>query len=150
MKHSIRLTRSVFTATATILQFWGELSVISSRNAGPYIHGGQRDMTTYFHKYHRVTYDNYHITHKAFLACTIIGSTPSVLGHLLCLSQHHTPFPQDNCIILMGMMTWNTYHFIILASIMRSALIITEPIIFLSAWYCLCNGIPHMQGTGEC
>ena len=56
MKRSIRLTRSVFTATATVLQFWGELSVISSRNAGPYIHGGQRDVTTYFHKYHRVTY----------------------------------------------------------------------------------------------
>ena len=31
---------------------------------------------------------NYHITHKVFLAYTIIGSTPSVLGHLLCLSQH--------------------------------------------------------------
>ena len=30
---------------------------------------------------------NYHITHKAFLACTIIGSTPSVLGRLLCPSQ---------------------------------------------------------------
>ena len=56
MKHSVRLTRIVFTATATVLQFWGELSVISSRNAGPYIHGGQRDVTTYFHKYHRVTY----------------------------------------------------------------------------------------------
>ena len=35
---------------------------------------------------------NYHITHKAFLACTIIGSTPSILGHLLCLSQH-SPLP---------------------------------------------------------
>ena len=56
MKRSVRLTRSVFTATATVLQFWGELSVISSRNAGPYIHGGQRDVTTYSHKYHRVTY----------------------------------------------------------------------------------------------
>ena len=32
---------------------------------------------------------NYHITHKAFLACTIIGSTPSVLGRLLCLSQQN-------------------------------------------------------------
>ena len=30
---------------------------------------------------------NYHIMHKAFLACTIIGSTPSVLGRLLCPSQ---------------------------------------------------------------
>jgi hypothetical protein len=29
----------------------------------------------------------YHIMHKAFLACTIIGSTPSVLGRLLCPSQ---------------------------------------------------------------
>ena len=56
MKHSVRLIRSVFTATATVLQFWGELSVILSRNAGPYIHGGQRDVTTYFHKYYRVTY----------------------------------------------------------------------------------------------
>ena len=55
MKHSIRLTRSVFTATVTVLQFWGELSVILSRNAGPYIYGGQHDMTTYFYKYHRVT-----------------------------------------------------------------------------------------------
>ena len=31
---------------------------------------------------------NYHIMHKAFLACAIIGSTPSVLGRLLCSSQH--------------------------------------------------------------
>ena len=30
---------------------------------------------------------NYHIMHKAFLACTIFGSTPSILGHLLCPSQ---------------------------------------------------------------
>jgi hypothetical protein len=30
---------------------------------------------------------NYHIMHKVFLACTIIGSTPSVLGHLFCPSQ---------------------------------------------------------------
>ena len=30
---------------------------------------------------------NYHIMHKAFLACTIIGSIPSVLGCLLCPSQ---------------------------------------------------------------
>ena len=30
---------------------------------------------------------NYHITHKVFLACTIIGSTPSILGCLLCPSQ---------------------------------------------------------------
>ena len=37
---------------------------------------------------------NYHITHKAFLACTIIGSTPSVLGRLLCPSQQSwTPPP---------------------------------------------------------
>ena len=28
--------------------------------------------------------------HKAFLACTIIGSTPSVLGRLLCPSQYTT------------------------------------------------------------
>ena len=56
MKCSVRLIRSVFTATVTVLQFWGELSVISSRNADPYIYGGQHDMTTYFHKYHRVTY----------------------------------------------------------------------------------------------
>ena len=35
---------------------------------------------------------NHHITHKVFLACTIIGSTPSVLGHLLCPSQH-SPLP---------------------------------------------------------
>ena len=35
---------------------------------------------------------NYHITHKAFLACTIIGSTPSILGRLLCPSQH-SPLP---------------------------------------------------------
>ena len=30
---------------------------------------------------------NYHIMHKVFLACTIIGSIPSVLGRLLCPSQ---------------------------------------------------------------
>ena len=30
---------------------------------------------------------NYHMTHKVFLACTIIGSTPSILGCLLCPSQ---------------------------------------------------------------
>ena len=30
--------------------------------------------------------------HKAFLACTIIGSTPSILGRLLCPSQH-SPLP---------------------------------------------------------
>ena len=47
MKHSVRLTRSVFTATATVLQFWGELSIFLSRHAGPYIHGGQREVTTY-------------------------------------------------------------------------------------------------------
>jgi hypothetical protein len=35
---------------------------------------------------------NKHITHKAFLACTIIGSIPSVLGRLLCPSQH-SPLP---------------------------------------------------------
>ena len=35
---------------------------------------------------------NYHIMHKAFLACTIIGSIPSILGNLLCLSQH-SPLP---------------------------------------------------------
>ena len=35
---------------------------------------------------------NKHIMHKAFLACIIIGSTPSVLGHLLCPSQH-SPLP---------------------------------------------------------
>ena len=34
--------------------------------------------------------------------------------------------------------------------IMRSALIIIEPMIFLSAWDCLCNGIPRVQGNGEC
>ena len=37
---------------------------------------------------------NYHITHKAFLACTIIGSTPSILGRLLCPSQQQHPSPQ--------------------------------------------------------
>ena len=36
--------------------------------------------------------NNYHIMHKVFLACTIIGSTPSVLGCLLCPSQHN-PLP---------------------------------------------------------
>ena len=35
---------------------------------------------------------NKHITHKAFLACTIIESIPSVLGCLLYLSQH-SPLP---------------------------------------------------------
>ena len=58
--------------------------------------------------------------------------------------------PWDNCIILMGMMTWNTYHSTILVSIMRSALIVTVPMIFLSIWDCLCNGIPCVQGKGEC
>ena len=60
------------------------------------------------------------------------------------------PFPRDNCIILREVMTWNTYHFTILTSIMRSALIIAQPMIFLSAWDCLCNGKPCMQGKGEC
>ena len=35
---------------------------------------------------------NEHITLKAFLACTIIGSIPSILGCLLCPSQH-SPLP---------------------------------------------------------
>ena len=30
-----------------------------------------------------------HITHKVFLAYTIIGSTLSILGRLLCLSQQY-------------------------------------------------------------
>jgi hypothetical protein len=63
---------------------------------------------------------------------------------------NRAPFPRDNCIILREVMTWNTYHFTILASIMRSALIVIEPMIFLSGWDFLCNGIPHMQGKGEC
>ena len=92
MKRSIRLTRSVFTATATVLQFWGELSVISLRNAGPYIHGGQRDWLHTSISIIGWHMSNYHITHKVFLACTIIGSTPSVLECLLCLSQH-SPLP---------------------------------------------------------
>ena len=43
---------------------------------------------------------NYHITHKVFLACTIIGSTPSVLGCLLCLSQqwHAAPLPPGSLV----------------------------------------------------
>ena len=69
--------------------------------------------------------------------------------HVLC-TMYHAHFSQDNCIILMGMMTQNTYHSTILVLIMRSALIITEPMIFLSNWDCLYNGIPHMQGKGEC
>ena len=35
---------------------------------------------------------NYHIMHKAFLACTIIESIPSILRHLLCSFQH-SPLP---------------------------------------------------------
>ena len=35
---------------------------------------------------------NYHIMHKVFLACTIIGGIPSILGRLLCPSQH-SPLP---------------------------------------------------------
>ena len=49
----------------------------------------------------------------------------------------------------MGMMTQNTYHSTILVSMMRSALIIIGPMIFLSTWDCLCNGIPCVQGKGS-
>jgi len=35
--------------------FWGKLSIILLRNAGPYIHVGQCDMTTYFLKHMVVT-----------------------------------------------------------------------------------------------
>ena len=58
MKHSVRLTRSCLVGTEVlllVLQFWGELSAISAKSAGPYIHVGQCDVTTYFHKYHTVT-----------------------------------------------------------------------------------------------
>ena len=39
----------------------------------------------------------YHITHKVFLACTIIGSTPSILGRLLCPSQHNLLYALVTC-----------------------------------------------------
>ena len=51
---------------------------------------------------------NYHITHKAFLACTIIGSTPSVLGRLLCPSQQKSPSTKSG---------WSRYFLILWVSI---------------------------------
>ena len=45
---------------------------------------------------------NYHITHKAFLACTIIGSTPSVLGRLLCLSQQYWMCSHQGLLTCLG------------------------------------------------
>ena len=92
MKGSIRLTRSVFTATATVLQLWGELSVIC-REMLVLIY--MEDSMTWLHTSISIIgwhMHNYHIMHKVFLACTIIGSTPSILGHFLCPSQH-SPLP---------------------------------------------------------
>ena len=45
---------------------------------------------------------NYYITHKVFLACTIIGSTPSILGCLLCLSQQQAPAPAVAVLAMLG------------------------------------------------
>ena len=55
---------------ATVL---GELSVILSRNAGPYIHTGGRDVTTYFLKHKIVTGIYKYILIMSLLAYLLIG-----------------------------------------------------------------------------
>ena len=95
IKCSVRLTRSVFKCLGVlllVLQFWGELSVILSRNAGPYIYIGEHYVTTYFLKHKGVTVIYKYILNMSLLAYLLFGRWTSMLGCLLCPSQH-SPLP---------------------------------------------------------